>query len=59
MLMSKFGRGKMQEELFMNFKESIYMMIDVSWNYGWNYGMHTLEIFLVVEPMKLIQSQHR
>jgi len=50
MLVSNFTEGDMQEELFMNFKEGMYTMITVSWNYG----QHTLEVFLIVELMKQI-----
>ena len=47
MLVSNFTHGEMREELFMNSKEGINMMIVVSWNHG----LHTLDI---VELMKLI-----
>ena len=47
---SNFTQEEMQGELVMNSKGSIYMIIAVRWNYG----LHTLEISLVLEPMKLI-----
>jgi len=49
MLVSNFTQGEMQEELFMNFKEGICMMIAVNQTYG----PCTLATFLDVEPLKL------
>jgi len=54
MLLSDFTLGEAQETLFMNFKESRYTKIAVSCNYG----RRTVEISVVVEAMKLIQSLH-